>query len=173
MDPRLDWAWDSARDCFSTMFYNLLCKDVCFAFVFFFPFDICNLPLFLQALDTFSAAIVSPVYYVMFTTLTVVASAIMFKVWLTFPMHPHSYVFFFLLPDLSCIIFNTLPSNCNFWCCYILQDWSGQTASSIASELCGFITVLSGTIILHATREQEPILPRGSKNIIELCGFDS
>jgi len=33
--------------------------------------------------------------------------------------------------------------------------------SSIASELCGFITVLSGTIILHATREQEPAPPLG------------
>ncbi|KAG6711856.1 hypothetical protein I3842_05G076200 [Carya illinoinensis] len=67
-----------------------------------------------KALDTFSAAIVSPVYYVMFTTLTIIASAIMFK------------------------------------------DWSGQNVSSIASEICGFITVLSGTIILHATKEQEP-----------------
>lgn len=37
----------------------------------------------------------------------------------------------------------------------LLQDWSGQNASSIASEICGFITVLSGTIILHSTREQE------------------
>lgn len=34
----------------------------------------------MQALDTFNAAIVSPVYYVMFTTLTIIASAIMFKV---------------------------------------------------------------------------------------------
>lgn len=66
-----------------------------------------------KALDTFNAAIVSPVYYVMFTTLTIIASIIMFK------------------------------------------DWSGQNASSIASEICGFITVLSGTIILHSTREQE------------------
>lgn len=33
-----------------------------------------------QALDTFNAAIVSPIYYVMFTTLTITASAIMFKV---------------------------------------------------------------------------------------------
>ncbi|XP_062177588.1 probable magnesium transporter NIPA6 isoform X2 [Alnus glutinosa] len=72
------------------------------------------------ALDTFSATIVSPVYYVMFTTLTIIASAIMFK------------------------------------------DWSGQNASSIASELCGFITVLSGTIILHATREQEPPPTQGT-----------
>jgi len=35
------------------------------------------------------------------------------------------------------------------------QDWSGQDISSIASEICGFITVLTGTIILHMTREQE------------------
>ncbi|XVF45480.1 hypothetical protein PTKIN_Ptkin02bG0209900 [Pterospermum kingtungense] len=73
-----------------------------------------------KALDTFSAAIVSPVYYVMFTTLTIIASVIMFK------------------------------------------DWSGQNVSSIASEICGFITVLSGTIILHATREQEPPPPVGT-----------
>ncbi|XP_057966610.1 probable magnesium transporter NIPA6 isoform X2 [Malania oleifera] len=67
-----------------------------------------------KALDTFNTAIVSPIYYVMFTTLTIIASAIMFK------------------------------------------DWAGQDVSSIASEVCGFITVLSGTIILHGTREQEP-----------------
>ena len=35
--------------------------------------------VFWQALDTFNAAIVSPIYYVMFTTLTIVASVIMFK----------------------------------------------------------------------------------------------
>ncbi|KAG6401419.1 hypothetical protein SASPL_138276 [Salvia splendens] len=74
---------------------------------------ICSLMGALTALDTFNTAIVSPIYYVMFTTLTIMASAIMFK------------------------------------------DWSGQDASSIASEICGFITVLTGTIILHMTREEE------------------
>ncbi|CAI0438408.1 unnamed protein product [Linum tenue] len=73
-----------------------------------------------KALDTYNAAVVSPVYYVMFTTLTIVASAIMFK------------------------------------------DWKGQDASSIASEICGFITVLTGTIILHSTRDQEPPPSRGT-----------
>lgn len=67
-----------------------------------------------KALDTFNTAIVSPVYYVLFTTLTIVANAIMFK------------------------------------------DWAGQDVSSIASELCGFVTVLSGIIILHVAKEQEP-----------------
>ncbi|XP_057470026.1 probable magnesium transporter NIPA6 isoform X2 [Actinidia eriantha] len=54
-----------------------------------------------KALDTFNTAVVSPIYYAMFTSLTIFASAIMFK------------------------------------------DWSGQSASNIASVLCGFITVLS------------------------------
>ncbi|XP_057456590.1 probable magnesium transporter NIPA6 [Lotus japonicus] len=82
-----------------------------------------------KALDTFNAAIVSPVYYVMFTTLTIIASVIMFK------------------------------------------DWSGQDASSIASEICGFITVLSGTIILHGTREKEERNMQG--NLTWYIGEDS
>ncbi|KAJ4966295.1 hypothetical protein NE237_018144 [Protea cynaroides] len=67
-----------------------------------------------MALDTFNTTVVSPVYYAMFTALTILASVIMFK------------------------------------------DWSGQSASSIISELCGFITVLSGTTVLHTTREPDP-----------------
>lgn len=37
---------------------------------------------FCQALDTFNTAIVSPIYYAMFTSLTILASAIMFKVYM-------------------------------------------------------------------------------------------
>ncbi|GMG99553.1 hypothetical protein Nepgr_001393 [Nepenthes gracilis] len=66
-----------------------------------------------MALDTFNTAVVSPIYYALFTSFTIFASAIMFK------------------------------------------DYSGQSASSIASELCGLITVLSGTMILHSTREPD------------------
>ncbi|KAK6131112.1 hypothetical protein DH2020_035141 [Rehmannia glutinosa] len=35
------------------------------------------------------------------------------------------------------------------------QDWSGQKASNIISVLCGFMTVLSGTMVLHSTRDPE------------------
>lgn len=45
--------------------------------------------------------------------------------------------------------------------CFPLQDWSGQNISSIASEICGFITVLTGTIILHGTKEQEETTRKG------------
>ena len=34
-----------------------------------------------KSLDLFNTAIVSPIYYVMFTLLTIVASVIMFQVW--------------------------------------------------------------------------------------------
>ncbi|XP_047317319.1 probable magnesium transporter NIPA2 [Impatiens glandulifera] len=64
-----------------------------------------------KALDTFKTAVVSPFYYVMFTTLTILASVIMFK------------------------------------------DWDSQNASQIVTELCGFVTILSGTFLLHRTMD--------------------
>ncbi|KAG0455262.1 hypothetical protein HPP92_024554 [Vanilla planifolia] len=76
-----------------------------------------------KALDTFNTAVISPVYYVMFTSLTIFASMIMFK------------------------------------------DWDSQNASQIITEICGFITILVGTFLLHKTKDvgcsasEQPILP--------------
>ncbi|XP_042498945.1 probable magnesium transporter NIPA3 [Macadamia integrifolia] len=64
-----------------------------------------------KALDTFNTAVVSPIYYVMFTSLTIVASVIMFK------------------------------------------DWDRQNATQIVTEMCGFVTILSGTFLLHKTKD--------------------
>ncbi|XP_020227727.1 probable magnesium transporter NIPA1 [Cajanus cajan] len=64
-----------------------------------------------KALDAYNTAVVSPVYYVMFTSFTIIASIIMFK------------------------------------------DWATQDASQIATELCGFVTILSGTFLLHKTKD--------------------
>ncbi|XP_010538920.1 PREDICTED: probable magnesium transporter NIPA3 isoform X2 [Tarenaya hassleriana] len=64
-----------------------------------------------KALDTFNTAVVSPIYYVMFTTLTILASIIMFK------------------------------------------DWDRQTGTQIVTEMCGFVTILSGTFLLHKTKD--------------------
>jgi hypothetical protein len=38
-----------------------------------------------------------------------------------------------------------------------MQDWSGQSLGSITSEICGLIVVLSGTILLHVTKDYERI----------------
>ncbi|KMT14581.1 hypothetical protein BVRB_4g073510 [Beta vulgaris subsp. vulgaris] len=70
-----------------------------------------------KALDSFNTVVVSPIYYVMFTTLTILASVIMFK------------------------------------------DWDGQDGGAIASEICGFIVVISGTILLQMTRDIMEKLP--------------
>lgn len=64
-----------------------------------------------QALDTFNTAVVSPIYYVMFTSLTILASVIMFK------------------------------------------DWDRQNPTQIVTEMCGFVTILSGTFLLHKTKD--------------------
>ncbi|KAL2491118.1 putative magnesium transporter NIPA4 [Abeliophyllum distichum] len=63
------------------------------------------------ALDTFNTAVVSPIYYVMFTSLTILASVIMFK------------------------------------------DWDRQNPTQIVTEMCGFVTILSGTFLLHKTKD--------------------
>ncbi|KAG6507201.1 hypothetical protein ZIOFF_032542 [Zingiber officinale] len=63
------------------------------------------------ALDTFNTAVVSPIYYVMFTSLTILASVIMFK------------------------------------------DWDRQKPTQIVTEMCGFVTILSGTFLLHRTKD--------------------
>ena len=34
-----------------------------------------------------------------------------------------------------------------------LQDWDSQDGSQIATELCGFVTILSGTFLLHKTQD--------------------
>ncbi|KAJ0019975.1 hypothetical protein Pint_31832 [Pistacia integerrima] len=64
-----------------------------------------------KALDTFNTVVVSPIYYVMFTSLTILASVIMFK------------------------------------------DWDRQNPTQIVTEMCGFVIILSGTFLLHKTKD--------------------
>ncbi|KAI5356323.1 hypothetical protein PRUPE_1G576800 [Prunus persica] len=70
-----------------------------------------------KALDTFNTAVVSPIYYVMFTSLTILASVIMFK------------------------------------------DWDRQSPTQVVTEMCGFVTILGGTFLLHRTKDMVDGLP--------------
>lgn len=72
--------------------FSFLFPDICiwdlYLFIFFFIHKLlCSYMVFalglLQALDNFNTAIVSPIYYAMFTSFTIFASAIMFKVFLS------------------------------------------------------------------------------------------
>ncbi|KAL3538519.1 hypothetical protein ACH5RR_001885 [Cinchona calisaya] len=86
-----------------------------------------------KALDTFNTAVVSPIYYVMFTSFTILASVIMFK------------------------------------------DWDRQNPTQIVTEMCGFVTILSGTFLLHKTKDMangsSPTHLRLSKQTDEEDGF--
>ncbi|XP_042485606.1 probable magnesium transporter NIPA6 isoform X3 [Macadamia integrifolia] len=53
---------------------------------------------------------------------------------------------FFMLVVLTCVI-----TQMN----YLNKDWDGQSGENILSEICGFIVVLSGTILLHVTKDYE------------------
>ncbi|KAG0517799.1 hypothetical protein BDA96_09G120300 [Sorghum bicolor] len=68
-----------------------------------------------KALYTFNTAVLSPIYYTMFTSLTMLASVIMFKIYRTQQMRP-------------------------------------LNPTQIVTEMCGFVTILSGTFLLHKTK---------------------
>lgn len=35
----------------------------------------------------------------------------------------------------------------------VTQDWAGQNGTQIVTEMCGFITILGGTFLLHKTKD--------------------
>jgi hypothetical protein len=43
-----------------------------------------------------------------------------------------------------------------------MQDWDQQSAAEIITELCGFVTILSGTFLLHATKDMGDSTNMGS-----------
>ncbi|RVW25144.1 putative magnesium transporter NIPA4 [Vitis vinifera] len=89
------------------------------------------------ALDTFNTAVVSPIYYVMFTSLTILASVIMFK----------NSSYYFINSFLLLLLFFPLPLE------YNSMDWDRQNPTQIVTEMCGFVTILSGTFLLHKTKD--------------------
>ncbi|ONM35890.1 putative magnesium transporter NIPA4 [Zea mays] len=97
-----------------------------------------------KALDTFNTAVVSPIYYTMFTSLTILASVIMFKV---------TFVFYFCLPYFLRRVQKILFFR------YLHQDWDRQNPTQIVTEMCGFVTILSGTFLLHKTKDMVDGLP--------------
>ncbi|ONM26512.1 putative magnesium transporter NIPA4 [Zea mays] len=108
-----------------------------------------------KALDTFNTAVVSPIYYVMFTSLTIIASVIMFKVthFITFM---RNYCHLLLLSDHAFYVKYCIKCiSSQFICALFLdvQDWDHQNPTQIVTEMCGFMTILSGTFLLHKTKD--------------------
>ncbi|XVF04818.1 hypothetical protein REPUB_Repub05bG0118100 [Reevesia pubescens] len=59
-------------------------------------------------------------------------------------VYPETWFFMFIVA--TCVI-----TQMN----YLNKDWDGQSTGSIISELCGFIAVLSGTILLNSTKDSD------------------
>lgn len=36
---------------------------------------------------------------------------------------------------------------------FSIQDWDRQNPTQIVTEMCGFVTILSGTFLLHKTKD--------------------
>lgn len=85
-----------------------------------------------KALDVFSTAMVTPIYYVMFTTFTIIASAILFNGW---------------GDDAPPLIVQ--PDNCTHPS-VVDQMYSPDR---LVSCLCGFITICTGVFLLQYSRD--------------------
>jgi len=97
-----------------------------------------------KALDVFNTAVVSPIYYVLFTTFTIAASTCLFDV-RTFPS-----VNFEFVASHPCAWLRLINgSRC------APQDFEGQQVSAVLTQMCGFVTILGGVWLLHATKDHE------------------
>lgn len=48
---------------------------------------------------------------------------------------------------------DTIPKAMKLISTFNLQDWSGQSPTQIVTEMCGFVTILAGTFLLHKTKD--------------------
>ncbi|XP_060673591.1 probable magnesium transporter NIPA3 isoform X2 [Ziziphus jujuba] len=77
-------------------------------------------------------------------------------------VYPQTWVFTMVV--LACVI-----TQMN----YLNKDWDRQNATQIMTEMCGFVTILSGTFLLHKTKDMAEVSSpsshsfRGSKHTIE------
>lgn len=53
------------------------------------------------------------------------------------------------------------PHFSNLVICFGIQDYVHQNATQIITELCGFVTILCGTFLLHKTKDMgnNPSIP--------------
>ena len=63
-----------------------------------------------------------------------------------------------MLLSLSCLCTNDVTKSVHYKNILtsghgLVQDWDSQTAPQIITELCGFVTILAGTFLLHATKD--------------------
>lgn len=76
-----------------------------------------------QALDAFNSAVISPVYYVMFTTFTILASMIMFKVSEPCSMESSTILDFFIYFMVKLLKASSLNFTFSDWRIFLLPNY--------------------------------------------------
>eukprot|EP00041_Stephanoeca_diplocostata_P020964 m.479711 g.479711 ORF g.479711 m.479711 type:complete len:406 (-) comp21705_c0_seq1:2525-3742(-) len=115
--------------------HNQLDKNAFWAFVALVVVSIVTQMNYLnKALDTFNTAIVSPIYYVLFTTATIFASGVLFSGWGQDGIET--------VEDLP-----TGPTGAPF------TVEGGYGASQMITAICGFLTIVIGVFLLHLSRD--------------------
>ncbi|CAI5534635.1 unnamed protein product [Closterium sp. Naga37s-1] len=109
-----------------------------------------------QSLYTFNTAVVTPIYYFMFTTLTFVGclkSLPLISLPSPPPRRPYQSLDTFntaVVTPIYYVMFTTLTIVASV---IMYKAWAGQTGEQVLMELCGFLTILIGTYLLHATKD--------------------
>eukprot|EP00049_Salpingoeca_infusionum_P010817 m.186599 g.186599 ORF g.186599 m.186599 type:complete len:155 (+) comp14757_c0_seq8:321-785(+) len=87
-----------------------------------------------QSLDTFNTSLVTPIYYVMFTTCTILSSAILFEAW-----------------DSSATTKSGQSQNMD---CQAVDSGSAPFVTS----LCGFLVISAGVMLLHSSKQEDALI---------------
>eukprot|EP00038_Savillea_parva_P026892 m.56665 g.56665 ORF g.56665 m.56665 type:complete len:398 (+) comp7693_c2_seq2:98-1291(+) len=103
-----------------------------------------------KALDTFNTAVVSPIYYVLFTTATILASGILFNGW------GESSAGYYVAPPSSA------AENGESSGMVSQQDYG---AGQFISAVCGFLTIVCGVVLLQVERSATVASGRVSMNL--------
>lgn len=83
----------------------------------------------------------------------------------------------FLLNLINRRFYRRVSDNAHRYCTTnttCLQDWDRQNPTQIVTEMCGFVTILSGTFLLHKTKDMVdgmvPLLPSSGLHMVTIFG---
>ncbi|EDQ84992.1 uncharacterized protein MONBRDRAFT_34446 [Monosiga brevicollis MX1] len=111
-----------------------------------------------MALDTFNTALVTPIYYVLFTTAVIVASALLFRGWSGEDCHVLAPTQLPSGPTAPPLVgrrgFDWPRDEASTTVVPTVECSGGYGAAPLLTCLCGFLTICAGVFLLHLSREE-------------------
>ncbi|KAI7735636.1 hypothetical protein M8C21_031952, partial [Ambrosia artemisiifolia] len=88
-----------------------------------------------------------PVFLVYACTVLVLVGVLIYRY---VPLYGHTHLMIYVG---ICSLMGSLTALDTFNINVVSPDWDDQSASQIATEICGFVTILCGTFLLHKTKD--------------------